>query len=77
MKQRLTGKKVSKRKYYIFFNIVGKYSKLYTILYDENIDRAKYQAYEKFGHFNVGCIENDEEKAKAKIESFDFKKLSE
>lgn len=75
MKSRITGKRVPSREYYIFFKLDTEYSKRYTTICEENIERAINLAYSTYGAMNVGSVENDENRAKQKIQYFEFKKL--
>lgn len=63
------------RDYYVFFNFGGKYHNKYAIVNALNIPEAYSVAYGLYGNMNVSTIENDADRAKAKIKAFQYTQI--
>lgn len=68
--------RVKNRDYYIFFRLGGKYSGCYAVVQADNKNNATLRAWEVYGFPNVGCVENNETVATAKILAYNFKPLA-
>lgn len=73
MRTPMTNRKCAEKTFYVFFMYGGPYRGTYAKIRARSYEKAKYTAWERWGH-EVADIYSDEEMASAKIHAF---KLSE
>lgn len=69
MRTPMTGRRCAEKTFYVFFMFGGPYRGRYAKIRARSYEKAKYVAWERWGH-EVAEIYRDEETATAKIRAF-------
>lgn len=74
MRVPLTSRQCSYKTFYVFFKFGGKFNGCYTVLRAQSYEKAKYLAWERYGH-EVAGVFSDSGRAEGKIAAFKLSRI--